>query len=300
MTETGVVGELPFIEVPTTTWHRVWRQVIRFFRYKPLGAFGAVVIAFLLVAAMFSDWMAPYSYDDFDVSRRLQGPSWDHPFGTDPQGRDIFSRVIYGSRTSVLVAAGSLAIAMVGATLIGVTAGWFGGLWDLISQRIIDIWLAMPGLVFLILLISIFGRSMSVLLVALGVLFVAGSSRIVRSATLGLKGNQYVEAARTLGATDIHIMLRHILPNVAPIIIVTFSIQVGSVILVESTLAFLGFGLPPPFPSWGRMLQEAQEKTLNSPHLAVFPGAAIALTVFAFNVFGDALRDVLDPRLRQR
>lgn len=210
--------------------HRMRAAVASFIRHKPLGAFGAFIIILLLIGAIFADVLAPYAYDDFDVSQRLNGPSWDHPFGMDPQGRDIFSRVIYGARTSVLVATGSLTIAMIGATLLGVTAGWFGGLWDLISQRIIEIWLALPGLVFLILLISIFGRSMTVLLIALGILFIAGSSRLVRSATLGIMGQQYVEAAKSLGASDVHVMVRHIVPNILPIVIVTFSIQVGSVI----------------------------------------------------------------------
>lgn len=274
-------------------------SVLRFVRQKPLGAGGAVIIFLLVLSAALADFIAPYEYDDFNVSRRLESPSTSHPFGTDQQGRDILSRVIFGARTSVLVGVGALTIATVGATVLGLTAGWFGGFWDLASQRLIDIWLALPGLLFVILIISIFGRTVPVLLISLGLLFIAGASRIIRSATLGIKEFQYVEAARAVGSSDIRIMRSHIFPNVVPIVIVTFSIQIGSVILVESTLAFLGFGLAPPFPSWGRMLQEAQSQTLRSPHLAVFPGGAIALAVFAFNIFGDALRDVLDPRLRQ-
>lgn len=272
--------------------------ILRFFRQKPLGAFGAVVVAIVVIAAVGAEFIAPYQYDEFEVSRRLQGPSSQHLFGTDAQGRDQLSRVIYGSRTSIIIGLGALAVAMVGATLIGVVSGWFGGLLDLITQRIIDIWLALPGLIFVIFLVAIFGRTIPVLLVSLGLLFVAGSSRIVRSATLGVIEFQYMEAARAMGASNMRIMARHILPNIVPIIIVSFSIQIGSVILIESALAFLGYGLPAPFPSWGRMLQEAQTQMLHSPYLAFFPGAAIALTVFSFNVFGDALRDVLDPRLR--
>lgn len=277
---------------------RSFRSVTRFMRTKPLGAFGALVVLVLLFIGIFADFIAPYSYDDFSVPDRLLSPSWDHFFGTDEQGRDVFSRVLYGARTSVIIGFGAVAVSIVFATLIGTVSGYYGGMVDMLSQRVIDIWLAFPGLIFVIFVIAVFSRSTSTLVLTLGLLVSAGSSRIVRSATITVKTEQYIEATRAAGASDLRILLRHVLPNVVPIIVIAASVQVGSVILIESSLSYLGFGTPPPFPSWGRMLQESQANMLYNPYLAVFPGLAITLVVFSFNMFGDALRDVLDPRLR--
>ncbi len=281
--------------VDLTRWAK---GLLRFARQKPLGTFGAVVILIFLLAAAFADVVAPYRFDDFDIPGRFSAPSIHHFFGTDDQGRDVFSRIIYGARTSVFTGFGVVAITTVLATTIGIISGYYGGLVDLIMQRLVDVWMSFPALVFLILFASIVGTSILTLTLVISVLFVARSSRVIRSATLTIKENTYVDAARVLGCRDMRIVLRHILPNVVPIILITASIQIGAVILIESSLSFLGYGIPPPFPSWGRMLNESRLDMINHPYLALFPGAAIALTVYAFNMFGDALRDVLDPRMR--
>lgn len=277
---------------------RFWKGMRRFVRTKPLGAAGGFVVLLLLFVGLFAGVLAPYAFDDFDVRSRLQGPSMDHLFGTDEQGRDVFSRVLYGARTSVLIGFGAIAVSTFVATIIGITSGYFGGWFDILLQRIIDIWLSFPNLIFIIFVIAIFSRSTFNLVIVLGLLVSAGSSRIIRSVAIGTKEMQFVEAARAGGAGDFRIIFRHVLPNVVPIIIITASVQIGAVILTESSLSFLGYGPPPPFPSWGRMLQESQTQMTQHPNLALFPGLAITIVVYSFNMFGDALRDVLDPRLR--
>lgn len=277
---------------------RTSKSIKRFIRNKPLGAMGAAIILMLLFIGIFADFIAPYGYDEFSIPDRLLSPSTEHFFGTDEQGRDVFSRVLYGARTSVIIGFGAVGTSIIIATIIGVISGYYGGWIDLLLQRFIDIWLAFPGLVFVIFVIAIFSRSTPALILTLGVMIAAGTSRIVRSATISIKEAQYVEASLASGASDSRILIRHILPNILPVIIIAASVQVGSVILIESSLSYLGFGAPPPFPSWGRMLQESQTNMIYNPNLALFPGLAITLVVYSFNMFGDALRDVLDPRLR--
>lgn len=285
---------------------RVVRIVLRFTRRKPLGAFGGAVMLVLLLLALVGHWVAPFHYADIDVFNRFIGPTPEHPFGTDDQGRDILSRVIFGARASVIIGLGAVLIATIGSSVIGIVSGYYGGTFDLIAQRLIDAWQAFPGLIFVIFIISVITStvprdstaSQISLIVTIGILFTAGASRVVRSQTISTKQNDFVEAAQALGASDLRILLRHIFPNVLTVIIVNISIQIGFVILIESTLSFLGFGVQPPFPSWGRMLQDAQAGMQQHPYLALFPGLAIALTVYSLNMFGDALRDVLDPRLR--
>ena len=274
------------------------KAILRFARNKPLAALGGLVVITLLVVALFAPLLAPYAYDEPNVIERLQGPSASHLFGTDNQGRDTFSRVVYGAQVTVILSFGAVALSTIVATAIGVVSGYFGGLVDTAMQRFVEVWQAFPGLIFIIFVVSIFGSSRLGLIVVLGLLFGVGSSRVVRSATLSVRELNYVEAAQALGATHSRILARHILPNVVPVVIVTASVQIGAVILAESSLSFLGFGTPPPFPSWGRMLQESQQFMQQYPHLAFFPGAAIALVVYSLNMFGDGIRDVLDPRLR--
>ncbi len=275
-----------------------WAIPLRFARRKPVGAFAALVIIVLLVMGLFGEIVAPYAYDDYNIPDRLHGPSLSHPFGTDIQGRDVFSRVIFGARTSILIGFGTVAIAATAASTIGTTSGYFGGWFDLLFQRLVDVIQGLPGLIFIIFVVSIVGAGTMTIILALGVLFAAGSSRVVRAQVISVKQNDYIVAARSIGASNPRILLRHIYPNVFAVVIVSISVQVGFVILIESTLSFLGLGIPPPVPSWGRMLQDAQVEMTRHPYLAVFPGLAIGLTVYAFNMFGDALRDVLDPRLR--
>lgn len=277
---------------------RFRKNFFRFCRTKPLGAFGLLIIIALLIVAAFPGVFAKTSYDEIDILGRLKGPSADNFFGSDNQGRDVYSRIVYGARTSVFIGFGAVALSTVFSTLIGLVTGYFGGLVDLVSQRIVEIMMAFPGIIFIIFLVSIFGPGIRTVIITLGVLFTAGSSRVIRSTVISVKANQFVEAAKSTGASDTRLMFRHILPNIVPIILINISIQIGAVILIESSLSFLGYGVPPPYPSWGRMLQDGQIDMAQHPYLAFFPGAAIALTIYSFNMLGDALRDVLDPRLR--
>jgi peptide/nickel transport system permease protein len=275
------------------------RTIGQFIRAKPLGAFGAAILILLLVAALTADFVAPYGFAQTDVPNRLSSPSSDHYFGTDEQGRDVFSRILYGAQTSVIIAFIAITTMTLIATTLGIASGYFGGWFDLMFQRVIDIWLALPGLIFIIFVASLFGSNTVFLALVIGLLMAGGSSRLIRSATISIRESLYVESARAAGASSFRIITKHLLPNVAAVIIISASVQIGSVILLESSLSFLGFGPPPPMPSWGRMLREAQLYMHRDWYLAVFPGLAITATVFGMNMFGDALRDVLDPRLRR-
>lgn len=273
------------------------RMVARFARRKPLGAFGAAVVGIMLFVAIFAPLVATHDYDHQVLRERLQGPSVEHWMGTDNLGRDIFSRVVYGARVSIRVGFGAVFIATSLAALIGTTSGYYGGKLDLLLQRVMDIWMALPGLVALIFLVTVFGQSLNILTILLGVLGAGGASRVIRGAVIVVKQSPYVESARVVGASDLRIMLLHVLPNVLHVVVVGMTVSVGAFILAEASLAFLGFGVPPPFPTWGSMLNVSREY-LDFPWLALFPGLALTLTVFAFNVLGDALRDTLDPRMR--
>jgi peptide/nickel transport system permease protein len=292
--------DLGFDRAPrrSDAWARWSRAILHFARTKPLGTVGAAIILVMLILAAFPDQIATRGYDKLALSERFESPSTDHYFGTDNQGRDIFSRVVYGARTSIKVSFAAVAIATVVSLVVGIASGYFAGWVDIVVQRFVDIWQAFPGLIFVIFLASIYGAGEDTLILSAGFLFSAGASRLIRSQTLVVKGQAFIDAARVLGASDGRIMIRHILPNVLPLALVNISLQVGAVLLIESALSFLGYGVPPPAPSWGRMLRDAQQHMREHPYITLFPGLAIALTVYGFNMLGDALRDVLDPRLR--
>lgn len=273
----------------------LWRLV----REKPLGAFGGMLVLVLMLCAIFAHWIAPYPYDETNVRQRLKPPGAQFYLGTDNLGRDVFSRIIYGARISVTVGFGAVTLSILLATTMGVTSGYFGGKVDVFVQRIVDAAMAFPVLVILLSIMAVLGPGLLNVILVLGIVPSANRSRIIRSATLAAKENQYVEAARAAGASHLRIILCHILPNVmAPIIIVGTN-ALGAVILVEATLSFLGFGVPPPYPSWGEMLSGSGRSYMyKAPWMAIWPGVAISLAVFGFNMLGDALRDLLDPRLR--
>lgn len=280
---------------------RFRRSLFSFMRNKPLGSICAVIVVLLIAMAIFPGVFSGGVHPDVGtLSDRLQGPSSAHWFGTNQNGRDMWARIMYGARTSIVIGFGVVAVATVLATILGILSGYFGGWIDTVVQRIVDIGIALPGLVFVILfVVSLQQIDVRLrIILSVGLLISIGSSRIIRGAAIAAKENQYVEAARVLGASDMRIVFRHVLPNVVAIIIVSASIQIGSAILIESALAFLGYGVQPPVASWGRMLNDAQLQIQNHFYLAVFPGAAIFFTVYSFNMLGDALRDVLDPRLR--
>ena len=273
----------------------------RFARTKPLGFAGLLLLLVFALAALFAPVIAQYRYDENDFLARLQRPSGTHWFGTDNLGRDLFSRVLYGTQISMAIAFGAVLLSKSLATLIAVCSGFYGGWLDKIVQRFIDIWLSVPTLILLISLLGVIGSGFWPMLLVIGLTNVPGSSRLIRSVVVGVRGETYIEAARAIGASDGRILLRYVLPNILHIIVYSATVTLGGVIILAASLGFLGFGVPPPRPDLGGMLSGAGLQFMRrSPWLAVWPGLAITLIVFAFNVFGDALRDLLDPRLRGR
>ena len=271
----------------------------RFFRQKPLGALGGLIVLGLLIMAIFAPWIAPYQYDETIPGARMKAPGAQFWMGTDNLGRDVYSRVVYGAAVSVTVGFGAVLLANILAAVIGITSGYFGGAYDICVQRVVDAWQSFPFLVVILSLMAVLGPGLLNLILALGVLGAAAASRVIRGTTISVMQNTYVEAARALGAGHLRIMLRYLLPNVAATIIILATIGLGGAILAESALSFLGFGVPPPYPSWGAMLSGSGRSFMyRAPWMAIWPGAAISLAVFGFNMLGDALRDVLDPRLR--
>ena len=270
-----------------------------FIRRRPLGGISGIVIVAMFVVALSAPLVCRYDPLVQHSGRILEAPSWEFWLGTDHLGRDIYSRVVNGARVSVIVGFAAVAIGTSGGALIGLISAFQGGKFDLYVQRLVDAWISFPGLVLILVLVSLLGPSLFNVAIAIGIGSIPSTSRIVRSAVLTTKENEYVLAALAVGATRIRIIARHILPNVmAPIIIVS-TVSLGSAILAESSLSFLGLGVPPPAPTWGGMLsREGREYMIIQPLLGLWPGLAITTVVMAFNLFGDALRDVWDPRLR--
>ena len=271
----------------------------RFSRRKPLGAIGGLIVLTLLLMAGFAEWIAPYAYDQQIPDARLKPPGGAFLFGTDNVSRDIFSRIVYGARVSVTVGFLTVLLGNVAAATIGITSGYFRGRYDIVVQRLVDAWQAFPALIIILSMLAVLGPGMLNVILALSILVAAGASRVIRSATLSVVEHPYIEAARAMGAGHVRVIVRHVLPNVAATIVVIATIGLGGVILAESALSFLGYGVPPPHPSWGSMLSGSGRTYMyNAPWIAIWPGVAISMVVFGFNMLGDALRDVLDPRLR--
>jgi peptide/nickel transport system permease protein len=292
--ETTVVS--PARRRPGLLW---LRAVLRFSRRKPLGAIGGALVLALLVMAAFAERIAPYDYDQTIRGARMQPPSAAHWLGTDNLSRDMWSRVVYGARISVTVAFSTIVLGTLCATAIGVSSGYFGGLYDTAVQRVVDAWISFPFFVILLSVMAVLGPGLLNVVLALAIVITAAGSRVVRGATLSVAQNAYVEAARAMGCGHLRILLRYIVPNVMATVIVLATIGLGGVILAEGGLSFLGFGVPPPYPSWGAMLSGSGRTYMyRAPWMAIWPGVAISLAVFGFNMLGDALRDVLDPRLR--
>jgi len=273
--------------------------IIRLFREKPLGAFGFVVCVIFLFAGIFADVIAPYGFNQIMPINRMKPPSAQFWFGTDNLGRDILSRVIYGARLSVIIGLSAASIATVISVSIGIVSGYVGGKFDMLVQRFVDAWLSFPGIVILIVVVAVVGPGMPQVIAILGVQGGIGGSRIIRSAVISVREQSYVHAAQSIGATSARVMFRHILPNVMAPVIVLFTTGVGNVILAESALSFLGLGVPPPAPTWGGMLTgSARNYMYLAPWMALAPGICLTVVVFSINMFGDALRDLLDPRMR--
>ena len=273
--------------------------LMRLLKEKPLGTFCGMILLLLIFVAIFADVLAPYPYKEMHLIDRLQGPSAQYLLGTDQAGRDLLSRLIIGARISVLVGLAATVLNVVIAVLIGGTSGFLGGKLDLAVQRFVDAWMAFPGLLLLLTIMSIVGKGLPQIIVVLGVAGGIGGSRVIRSAVIAIKENDYFLAARAVGTPTSQILIRHVLPNIIAPLIIIFSINIGGVIIAEASLSFLGFGLPVKVPSWGGMLsREGRQYMEMAPRLALFPGLALTITVYSLNMFGDALRDLLDPRLR--
>ena len=272
---------------------------IRLVKEKPLGTACGIIVLILIFVAIFADALAPYRYMEINLADRLQGASAQYLLGTDHIGRDLLSRLIHGARLSIIVGLAATSLNVVVAVLIGGTSGFLGGKFDLAVQRFVDAWMAFPGLLLLLTIMSIVGRGLLQIIVVLGIAGGIGGSRVLRGAVIDIRENDYFQAAESIGSSKWRTLIRHVLPNIAAPIIIIFSINIGGVIISEASLSFLGFGLPVEFPSWGGMLsREGRVYMEMAPRLALWPGLFLTITVYSLNMFGDALRDLLDPRLR--
>jgi len=266
---------------------------------QPLTALGIFLLAIFVLMALLAPWLAPDDPAAIHLTLRLQAPSLAHWFGTDELGRDILSRVIYGARISMIVATSVVSLALLLGLILGGAAGYYGGWLDtVLNVLLMNTFLALPGLLLAIAFVAFLGPGMSNLIFALSITGWVGYARLVRAQVLAVREREYVEASRALGAGDLRIFLRHILPNIIQPVLVQAAIGMAGTILAEATLSFLGLGVPPPAPSWGAMLNDARFHLFDAPHMLIFPGLAIMLCVLAFNFLGDGMRDQLDPRTR--
>ena len=277
--------------------------VVTFFRRiikeKPLGTVGAAITALLLLVGIFADLLAPYGMNETNMEQPLAAPSDSNWLGTDDLGRDVLTRVIYGARVSVVVGLTGATLATLISLLIGLISGYLGGTFDLLIQRMVDAWMSLPGLIVLMVIISFIGGGMLAIIVVLGVEGGITGSRIIRGAVISTKEDAYVTAASAIGGRTSRVLLRHILPNVLAPAVILLTLRIPAIILAEASLSFLGFGIQPPFPSWGAMLSgRSREFMFVAPWTVLWPGLALATVVYGTNMFGDAARDILDPKLR--
>ena len=295
---------MSIIDLPVTTEKAerpdsVWSQIRYHLLAHPLGLAGAAIMVVFVFCAVFADFITVYSPTATDSATRLLHPGAGHALGTDQMGRDIFSRIIYGARISLAVGLGSTLLGSVFGVTLGLASGYLGGWVDLVIQRIVDVLQAVPLLVLALVMAAALGPALDNTILAIAIPLIPYTARVIRSNTLALREQPFVEAARAVGMSEFRIAVRHVLPNTLAPLIVIATAQLGAAILTEASLSFLGLGVPEPHPSWGRMLSEsAAEYVRTAPWLVIFPGVAISLAVFGTNLFGDALRDILDPRLR--
>ena len=287
------------VAAPESARPRTWSVLVRFIRRKPLGAAGGVLMVVMVLTAVLAEFLQTHDPIATDAAYTLGRPSAEHWLGTDHLGRDIYSRIVHGARVSLIVGLASTLLGSVLGGLVGLLSGYIGGKTDLVAQRLLDILQGLPLLVLALVMSAALGPAIHNVVIAISIPIIPRAARVIRSSVLSIREMQYVEAARALGVRHLRIAFRHILPNTVGPFIVLCTAQLGSAILVEATLSFLGLGVPEPYPSWGRMLSvSAAEYAQKAPHLVLFPGVAISLAAFGSNLLGDALRDVLDPRLR--
>jgi len=285
-------------EIPSISSRRLPRSVRQIMQNR-MAIIGLIIVLAFIFMGIAAEWIAPYDYDDADFMMVREGPSADHWLGNDEIGRDMLSRLIYGARISLLLGVISVGIGIVVGVPLGVTAGYFGGMVDMVIMSFIDILLAFPSILLAILMVAFLGPSLENAMIAIGVLSIPIYTRIVRSSTFGLKEDLFILAARALGATDRTIIFKHIIPNVLTPITVQSTLQMAVAIQAAAALGFLGLGAPPDVPEWGNMLQKGRNYIFSAPHIVVYPGIAIMLVVFGFSLMGDGLRDALDPRFRR-
>ena len=271
---------------------------IRLVREKPLGTVGGVIVLVMFIVGIFADFLAPYGMNEIHLADRLNAPSAQHLLGTDEVGRDTLSRIIYGARISMIVGVAGTLINTLVATVVGLVSGFLGGKVDIVVQRFVDAFMCFPWLFIMLTVMVIVGPGLLQVTVVLGASYGIYHIRVVRSAVIAIKENMYVEAAHAIGSSTWRMLGRHILPNIAAPIIIISTTSVGYLILSEASLSFLGFGVPPPAPSWGGMLSVGRGFMLRAPWMAIWPGLALSLAVYGINMLGDAVRDILDPRLR--
>ncbi|MBN1190120.1 MAG: ABC transporter permease [Dehalococcoidales bacterium] len=274
------------------------RRVVRVFFGRKLAVVGLVLVVLLIITAISAPWIVPYPPNDIDMTNTLAKPSAEHWLGTDNLGRDILSRIIYGARTSIIIAVGATAVSVIIGEVLGLIAAHFGGIVFQIIMRFIDALMAVPMLLIALIMATLLGGGPRNVILALGVGMVSVHARMMCAQALSVKQNDYILAARAMGMKDLRMMFQEIVPNAFPALVVVATVGLGAVILAEAGLSFLGVGVMPPNPAWGGMISEGYKYILSNPAMALSPGVAIMLVVFGFNMMGDGLRDALDPRLR--
>ena len=275
-----------------------WIDILSRFTRNKLAMLGVIILCVLIFSSIFANVLAPYGYDEQITAEALQGPSIKHPFGTDKFGRDQLSRILYGGRVSLRVGIIAVAVALVFGGALGVAAGFIGGKVDSVIMRVMDVLMAVPGMLLAVAIAASLGAGLGNMMIAIGIGNIPSYARITRAAVLSAKENEYVEAARATGVSNLGIIVRHILPNSIAPVIVQATLGVASSITACAMLSFLGLGAPPTTPEWGGMLSTARDYLRTEPYMAIFPGLFIMITVFSLNVMGDGLRDAIDPRLK--
>lgn len=277
----------------------LWSNVFKRLKKSKTSMVGLFIVALLLFFAIFAPFVSPHDPIVGQLAERQTAPSMEHFFGTDSQGRDVFSRILYGAKISVQIGLISVGIALLFGTTMGVVAGYYGGAIDVIVMRIVDIMLAFPTILLALAIVTVLGPSLTNAMIAVGIVNVPRFARIVRSSVLSVKENEYIEAAVSIGCTDFQIITKHVLPNCLAPILVQATLTIGTAILEAAGLSFLGLGAQPPKPEWGAMLADSRGYMRQAPWSVMFPGLAIMFTVLGFNLLGDGLRDALDPRLKE-